>query len=58
MEMDPGVISRSSFNRIIEKQDYSALPYIPKPDRKGRCLHRVVGSEQRGDAGGDGCMDG
>lgn len=53
--MGPGVISRSSFNRVIQNQDYSALP---KPERKGRCLHRVVGSEQRGDAGGDGCMEG
>lgn len=58
MQMDPDVISRSIFNRIIQNQDYSALPHIPKPDRKGRCLQRVMGSEQRGNAGGDGCMDG
>lgn len=55
MQMDPGVISRSSFNRIIKKQDYSALPHIPKPERKGRCSHRVL--SKGGDAGGDGCMD-
>lgn len=56
--MGPGVISRSSFNRVIQNQDYSALPHVPKPERKGRCLHRVVGSEQSRDAGGDGCMEG
>lgn len=36
MQMDPGVISGSSWNSIFQTQDYSALPHIVKAGEDGR----------------------
>lgn len=47
MQMGHAVISRSSRNRIIQKQDYSALPRILMWHGKKRCVHGEVGSEQK-----------